>query len=327
MFRIHYLLTISVTILIFACSTNRNPISTKPEVFEPNYRLADYQFVRNRFFFVDEFYAADFENSLDTSRMALQLNPSNFLRQLDVWKSTLRFPPLDESIVAIAGVQPETLTQASESIPGEIEKSRFRRLIEGEDYKVNYERGYFWSINQIIFPDIIAVAFKTDTRKVGMLHQEIDSVITDTSYALLKLIKPEGPPNPQYPTWDLTMQNVYNLGGTDISGKTLDVRIFLSVTGEDKQVDDNSNKTYNFLIGLDRLNEFNEVGSGDGKIDLNLDYIFDLKNGYLVFPSRTPFNPGNKFNFNPEYHVDIYQTTDYTLQRMESKFEIGIRLD
>ncbi|NIV73187.1 MAG: cell surface protein SprA, partial [Calditrichae bacterium] len=60
------------------------------------------------------------------------------------------------------------------------------------------------------------------------------------------------------------------------------------------------------------------------EVDLRNRFIFDLGNGYLIFPSKTPFNPDGLFNFDPERHVDMYNTTDQTQKREESKFEIEI---
>ena len=54
------------------------------------------------------------------------------------------------------------------------------------------------------------------------------------------------------------------------------------------------------------------IESGDKKIDINNTLIFDLLNGYLIFPSTTPFDTttGSLFNIDPELRVDIYKSND-----------------
>ena len=86
-------------------------------------------------------------------------------------------------------------------------------------------------------------------------------------------------------------------------------------------------------MGMDRLNEQGDVVEGGDKIvDKGQTFIFDFGNGYILFPSLTPFAPGTdpdadprgKFDFDPNRHVNIYNTTDNTFERQQSKFEIEI---
>ncbi len=298
---------------------------------ENTFRIKDIDYVDNRFFFVDSIYEVDFERQLNTQQMILQLDSTLFIRQLDVWKTTnVQGTDIRETFRGIAGLNPDKLTEDTEAVPGEIETGLFRRLQEGVDYQYDYLRGYFWLSTPAQSNEIIAVAYRTNRRKVGTLFQEIDTTATDTTRIFLKLIKPQYNV-PSYKAWNLTMRNVYNLGGAGVKAEGFDLKVLYNVTGEDQDVDQATGKTYNFLMGLDRLNEQGDVvDDGDRKVDLRQTFIFDLAEGWLIFPSKRPFNPGT-VNGEPfpgpwpdDRRVDIYETTNNTKEREESKFEIEI---
>lgn len=288
---------------------------------EQTIRSKDIDYVRDRFFFADEIYRNAFEENIDTTQMILRVNSNFFIRQLDVWKKAPGNVPQSLTRKALAGINPDTLADDTDQIQGQIEGGRFQQLVEGVDYDFDYQRGYFWLKSQLQTNDIVGIAYKTDIDTVGQLFQDV----TDTSAVLkLKLVRPSTP-LPSYPTWNLTMRNVYNLGSPPVSAEGFDARIVYSVTGEDQDVDQLSGKTYNYLAGLDRLNDQgNIVDGGDRKLDLGQRFIFDMANGYLVFPSLTPFQPSGKFGFDPDRHVNIYNTNDRTLELQESKFEFEI---
>ncbi len=301
---------------------------------ENSFRIKDIDFIDNRFFFVDDYYQKNFESDLNTDQMILALDSRKFIRQLDVWKTviTTGTSNRDETKDGIAGIDPRKLATTSEDTSGRVESGLFKRLEEGKDYFFNYQRGYFWLSSQAQSNEIIAVSYLTDEDTVGTLFQQIspDTTVRDT--VLLRLIKPKGQNKPEFPVWELTMRNVYNLGASGIKADGFDANVIYSVTGEDQEVDQSTAKTYNFLMGLDRLNEQDDVvDGGDKKIDISQQFIFDLADGYLIFPSLHPFNPGevNGKSFPGAWpddrRVDIYQTTNPTEKQRESKFAIEVK--
>ena len=295
---------------------------------EQTFRIKDYEYIEDRFFFLDDFYFQNFENAIDEQTMILRLDTTNFIRQLDVWKTTSAIgnTEYDETFFAFAGTNPDSLQSVPPSTiqtaQGRIESGRFKRLVEGQDYKYDYQRGFLWLTSPPASSDVIAIAYRTfDDRRVGDLFQAIDTLALDT--IRLQLLKAKAP-KPDYPTWNLSMRNVYNLGASGISADGFDAKVLYSVTGEDQEVNP-TGKTYNFLMGLDRTNEQGVViAGGDKKVDLNKRFIFNLQDGYLIFPSRNPFNPQEKFTFEDDRRVDIYNTTDRTKEQEESKFEIEV---
>ncbi|MEZ4764309.1 MAG: hypothetical protein R3C26_14355 [Calditrichia bacterium] len=68
------------------------------------------------------------------------------------------------------------------------------------------------------------------------------------------------------------------------------------------------------------------VSGGDKKVDIRQRFIFDLANGYMIFPSLTPFNPTSLFGeeWSDQERVEIYNTTNSTAIEQESQFAIDI---
>lgn len=295
---------------------------------EQSFRIKDYDYVRDRFFFLNDVYRDRFEEDINEAQMILSIDTTLSIRQLDVWKTVIvgGNTAYNETYKGLAGLNPDSLTETTPEVPGQIEGGQFKRLTEGTDYDYDYQRGYLWLKSQPSTNEVIAIAYQTNSLTVGQLWQEIDTTATDSSTIFLKLIKPRAS-NPNYTTaWSYTMRNVYNLGASGLSTDGFDARVIYSVTGEDQEVDQKEGKTYNYLMGLDRLNDQGDVVvGGDKKVDLSQRFIFDLANGYVIFPSRTPFAPQFNFSFDPARFVNIYETNDRTLEQQQSKFEIEVK--
>lgn len=314
-------------VFLFSCETNKTPlVSSEPaEVWTADSSLYDHEFAKGQFYFVDENYRDAFESSLDTGLMALEIDPAKALTRLDVWISTFTPGPYYDAIPAIAGINPDTLTATTEEIPGEIEAGRFLRLIENINYSYNPQRGYFRLHITLGSNQILAVAYETaGGEKVGTYWADLDSTALHTTKCFLNLVKPKTLV-PDYPTWDLTMRNVYFLGNANRQIDSLDVRISYWPAGDKGYSDPQSGYSYNFLLGLDRLDPHGAyIKGGDGKIDKNLPFIFTPEH-YLIFLSLTPFDPSGIFNFDPNRHVEMYETNDPTVLMQESKFKIEVK--
>ncbi|MFZ0390219.1 MAG: hypothetical protein WAN36_07140, partial [Calditrichia bacterium] len=292
---------------------------------ENTFKLKDYEYTRDRFFFVDSVYAANFTKQYNPETMVWQVfGGGDFrIKQLDVWKkvhSTLEGSRSGWAVWDPSGIDVDTL---SREIPGEREQGYFIRLQRDVDYGYDEYRGFFWLNQNVNEQDIIAVAYETDAGiKKGMLFNEI----SDSTDILLKLVRAQGNKS-DYPTWQLYMRNVYNLGAAGISKEGFNAKVLYTKTGTDVEVQPVApTQTFNFLMGLDRMDEQgNYIPGGDKEVDVNNGNIFDFANGYLIFPSTTPFAPTDPdFAIDPSLHVNIYQLKDRTNDQKEHKFDLEI---
>nr|HQV31303.1 cell surface protein SprA [Calditrichia bacterium] len=305
--------------------------------------IKDTEYVRNQFFFVDDYYQEHFEGDLITQNMQLTVSLDRKVRQLDVWKTVnvAGGNGRTNSFHAVAVLDPAVYDQNRGVLDtlstrnGYVHEGQFERLTEGEDYEVDYLRGYFRMKSRVDEnSEVLAVSYSygpdANIENVGDLAQDIQANLTDSTIVLLRLIKPQGN-QPTYPTWPLTMRNVYNLGGA-VTADGFETRVIYTKEGNDDEVDDNG-RTYNFLMGLDRVDEQGAIAEGgDKKVDLGKSFIFNLQDGYLVFPSLTPFSPGlfpssgaNVFTDFPDaQRVEIYDIKDNTEELKRSKFAIEV---
>ncbi len=303
---------------------------TKTGKSEENvFRLKDIEYVRNRFFFVDEIYADNFESGYDPKTMVWRVFGGGAYRivQLDIWikaKNTDEDTREGWAVIDPDSVNPDSLDNLV-PIPGKVQHAYFKRLTPMEDYNYDEYRGFFWLNQNVDEQDIVAVAYRTEGGvQKGMLFNEIG----DSTTILLKLVKPEAAKPDYKKTWKLAMRNVYNLGASQIKKDGFDVKVLYTKTGENIDVQpEGEKKTFIYLMGLDRLDEQgNFADGGDKKVDVNNGNIFDLANGYLIFPSLQPFAPSDSSNFkiNNSLHVNIYNIKDRTQEQKEHKFDIEI---
>ncbi|MBN2364874.1 MAG: cell surface protein SprA, partial [Calditrichaeota bacterium] len=292
---------------------------------ENTFPVRDYEYVRDRFFFVDDYYANLFESSYNTQTMQwIVQDPGKRIKQLDVWiLANLQDATTREGWAVVDPNEVGNIDTLN-YISGYQEQGYFKRLGESE-YSYDEYRGYF-RLNQTVNDnDIVAVSYVTDdSTKEGMLFNEV----SDTSaVVLLKLIRAQGS-KPSYPTWNLTMRNVYNLGASSISREGFDVNILYTKTGEDVDIQPVGDpQPFIYLMGLDRLDEQGSaIEGGDKKIDVNNGNIFNLAEGYLIFPSTTPFAPpaNSEFAIDTSLYVDIYQIKDKQQELSEHKFTIQV---
>jgi len=313
--------------LATTCSTDKNPISTKEK--EPDYilkfRQNDYDYLRNQFFLVNSYFQSHFESNFNPLTMQWVVNNSDYrIYQLDVWMSTRPTDP--DSRPGWAVVDPNSVNPDSmdylQVISGIQENGYFRHLDESE-YHYDEYRGFFWLNKSAGDQDVVAIAYQlVNGFQEGILFNQITST---SQILLLKMIQAQGA-NPNFPTWGLTMRNVYNLGATFIRRDEFDVKVIYTKTGKDITVQPlGERKTFNYLVGLDRLKENGEpVNGGDGKVEAGNSLIFNLTDGFLIFPSLTPFDPtlSYQFKFDSTLKVDIYNSKNRSWELLQHKFEI-----
>jgi motility/secretion related protein SprA len=295
--------------------------------------IRDYEYIKNRYFFVDQYYVDYSDDGWTNDLSNWQQFPDRFLKFIDVYISTTYTDP--DAIQAIAVLDPNdpkwaNVTPAQldtmQSIGGQREKQGFKRLKEGDDYNFNDGRGFIWLNQSARDAEVLAIAFETDQGQTGTLFKDIsDSAFTNAP--VFKLIKPKSMQPSNVETWPLMLKNVYSLGGTRIEEEGFDVQIKYNVGGQEEKLQQvEPRETFLYLMGLDRRDPNGaEVPSGDTKIDIS-QYTLNLSEGTLIFPALNPFEPevGGDFEIDTSYFVDIYNTTNTADLQDAHKFDIEV---
>jgi len=200
------------------------------------------------------------------------------------------------------------------------------RLLSPNDYTLNPELGYI-SLNRTLNPqDVLAVAFRYtyngQTYQVGDLS--VDGV--DGQQALyLKLLKGTII-NPQLPSWDLMMKNVYSLDAFNISPENFNFEIWYlnGETGVEIPYFPEgkfANIPLISTLGLDRISVVNEP-QADGIFDFIQNVTINPQNGKIFFPVLEPFGSFLRKKIdNPQladkYAFDSLYTTTKILARQD----------
>jgi hypothetical protein len=153
-------------------------------------------------------------------------------------------------------------------------------------------------------------------------------------YLKLQLLKTRSP-SPNDPFWIAEWKNIYDLGTRDIDYQDLDLRIYKGAAGTEQNpsvqnLDHQDGVPYLEIFGLDSRNASGTVGSPDGKIDENYEFL-DLVGGLLYFPDRRPFDTDNKYAVGANADVTlaervpiIYNSTDEIDKRNKSRYYIKL---
>lgn len=182
------------------------------------------------------------------------------------------------------------------------------RKLTPNEYKLNSQLGYI-TLNQRLNPnDVLFVAFEyTDvttgrTFRVGEFSNNQPTDENNSNVLFLKMLKPsqnrpgrsyQNPDGAPYPTWDLMMKNVYNIGGSNLQPEGFDIEIVYEAT--DGSGDINFLPTSNVnnipliqLFQVDNLTNNSELG-----FDNNFDFLDGrtviADKGLVVFPTLEPF--------------------------------------
>lgn len=275
--------------------------------------IKDIDYIRDRFFFVDRYYRDTYESGFSEDLQTFQYQAGKDITILEVWKSTA---PSDQNgpREGVAAVNPAaymdiTSIDTVNARDGVVQKGYFIQLKENE-FKFDRYRGILTLNQQTGANDIIAIAFRTSDNSLseGTLIQDIPP----DKPLVLKIIKDRNQnPDPLYKnTWDLMLQNVYSLGGSNIEKDGFEIRMEYNKAGEEQT--HQGDFSFLNLTGLDILDENgNVVQGGDEKVDLN-PYIINRAEGLLMFPSLQPFDPLENSRFNKldkKYRVAMYDKT------------------
>ncbi len=235
--------------------------------------------------------------------------------------SNTLYSTLNSSMTAARDVSAATSTLDGAGLVGGVdyEKLESARKLSSSEYTVNTALGYI-SLKQTLQTDqVLAVAYeytyKGQTYQVG----EFSSDRKDNKEVLYVKALKNTACTPSMGNWDLMMKNVYALGATSIQKEKfkLDIKYLSDTAGvyvsylPDPAIKD---KKILALVGLDRLNNNNKLGS-NGTFDYVEGYTIDASNGRVYFPVVEPFGTslanaiGNDDIANKYVFQELYDTT------------------
>lgn len=190
-----------------------------------------------------------------------------------------------------------TLDGVNGMIGGEdYEKIESARKLDASEYTFNAQLGYISLQNTLNADEVLAVAFEyTYGGKTYQVGEFSTDGIEPPQALILKLLKSSAQ-NPNIPTWDLMMKNVYYLGATRIQPEKfrLDIQhrndsngIYLNYISEGNI----KNKILVRALGFDRLDSRNELHP-DGTFDYVEGFTINSSTGRIYFPLLEPFGEG-----------------------------------
>ena len=306
-------------------------------------QLKDYQYIRNTYFFLHEFYRAhlaDFrsllagvqfgpENFVDISRLEVYINDFNTRNDAELFaKPGVAWVDPSDSLSTI-----ECFDAAGNRLSnsGCFEEGTWHRLDPDDDYSVVAEAGYIVLNRPVSDPYAMAVHFKTNAPDFdGTLQQETARLKAgaESDSLYLKLIKARNP-RPGFPTWNLEWKNVYRIAsgfstGRRFDPKTLQVDIAKEVPGQEDQLSQQG-RSYLQILGLDERGK--DPGSAPDRV-IDADYIgLDDIRGHLIFPDQRPFDPrSDKYRSLLDEPVPaIYDEQQQRAQIEASRYKILVR--
>ena len=182
-----------------------------------------------------------------------------------------------------------------------------RQLEEGAEFIVNKALGYITLLTNLSDNQSLAVAYQytwngQEPFTVGELSSE--RRLKDDESIFLKLIRPNSI-DPNLPTWDLMMKNIYNLRASSIEQANFKLRI--KYKDDASGIDNPSlheggpnveNEPLIKLLGLDQYNQNLDL-QPDGLFDFIPGATINTDRGYLIFPVLEPFGSTLESFFDP----------------------------
>ena len=293
----------------------------------------DYDFIKNRYFFMDQYFQQRFEKGFSEDLTIWSYEQGKLIKEFNVYKSgsysnndaikgVATIPdsiPFYESLPNLDGVT---------TVSGKVEVAEFIALEEGKDYEYDYARGFFWLKQQVKDTEVLAIGYRLeDGTSVGTLFSDVVAEGDTTKSYVLRLIKPQSLRPDHTEVWPLMMRNVYFLGGTSIEKEGFELQIEFNKNGENETIQQvEPRKSFLNLMGLDVVDENGgEIEGGDKKVDDNV-YLINRADGILMFPGTQPFDPleDSRFLIADTNRVRIYNTTDRSTQIDRTKFELVV---
>lgn len=287
--------------------TNKEKLEYKGGAETRGQTLADYQYQKNQYFFLDLVFrnggtvVDDEGNPIMGSTGTPLVMPSFYPLDADGQHRrgdvVIQEIEVFRSVTGPTGVETGTYPAVAYVDPGNPgldpdsdEPGLYERLVRLQDYVVVEDFGFIRLTAPVQENQVLAVAYTLSERdregvikKAGQFSSDV--VTGDTLH--LKLIKPSTP-SPDHPTWPLAFKNVYFLGATNISADGFDLQIIYKHGKLSSNERDAQGNTFIRLFGLDEYNETGDLFPDDYVDTTNIN-ILNLKTGELIFPMLHPF--------------------------------------
>lgn len=184
------------------------------------------------------------------------------------------------------------------------------RLLTSNEYRLHPQLGYI-SLNSPLNDDeVLAVAFEyTIDGKTYKVGEFSNGGVKAPSTLFLKLIKGAAL-QPNIPTWDLMMKNVYSIGSYQVNSEDFRMDVLYN--------DDKTGTTVNFInagsikgkpllkvMNLDQLNSQLDP-QPDGYFDFVENVTITATNGRIIFPVVEPFGKHLRRKINDNTLADRY---------------------
>ncbi|PAP79246.1 cell surface protein SprA [Rubrivirga sp. SAORIC476] len=218
-------------------------------------------------------------------------------------------PALDQYPDAVLdGVRVNGATATVETITAGLERplpasgafanNVFRRLRANIDYTFDAQLGWISLATSVTDSDLIAVAYQYETLDgrlvtVGDYGRPAQSTSQTGPRTILKLIRSDRA-TPIDPLWDLTMRNIYRVGGRSLNPTTFELGITYKPAGSSAGTTPPAaelsfeQRTFLEVLGLDRVNE-QGLANPDDVFDFSSGVTVNPDNGRVIFPVRQPF--------------------------------------
>ncbi|MEM6326078.1 MAG: cell surface protein SprA [Bacteroidota bacterium] len=180
---------------------------------------------------------------------------------------------------------------------GDYKTGQWRLLNEGSDYVFDPNLGWLSLTGPLGPDDALAVTYQyrsgTGPVTVGDFQDVSQSGTSTGARTLLKLVR-DNAPVPTDAAWDLTMRNIYRVGGRSLNPRDLDLQVTYEQPGSAAPqrilpgVQISDGLTLLQALGLDRTNDAG-LPPGDNIIDFRPGYTVDARSGRIIFPVREPF--------------------------------------
>ena len=263
--------------------------------------LYDYDFIKDKYFFIDKIFQLAFYPLNESNHHIINTNYviKDFMLFKKSYNIELGF------FQGKAYVNPLDVEDGSQFT----EDGMWVTLESSDDYFIDKYLGYV-RLNTTNANDVIAVYYTIGEILDGgqivesddplLIGTNIDAIINQSDDELiLKLIKNQGTQNPNSPTWDLMMKNIYHTG-SNICGDSNYPNIEIWDSINNSKVSENGN-TYLNIFGLDKFGvDGSVVEGGDGIVD----YHSHMINQYcdIIFPFHMPFSLD--VSLTPNYEIN-----------------------
>ena len=252
--------------------------------------LNDYDFVKDRYFFIDENFQKNYYPLVGSEKIHL-FDPNYCLYKVKLYKIN-RGEWTSGQIDGVAYVDPENSSE-SHKVDGTWVP------IDDEDFTISQQYGWIRLNTSFNKNDALAITYKLgiwDDTKVDTVSGH--NTQTDYDYNAqntddpmrMKLLKDEVPSTPNSKTWPLMFKNVYDLGTSNIDLSDFEFKIFdkKDTDGDDEHSPNNENFLSVFNLDECSTCNFSAEEDPDGKID-NFPSIINTTYGELFLPFHMPF--------------------------------------